>query len=434
MHKIMLIIVREYLTRVRKKSFIIMTILGPLLFAAFLVVPIWLATIEGNDKVIEILDESGLFEGKFDEANNIKFEYINSSLNEAKERLPSNEKYGLLHIPASAIEDPSSITFFLEGNPSFDIVNTLETTIRNEIEDRKLSESGIDKRTLEGIKTNVDINTINLSEAGEKASSSGVSSAVGYVGALLVYFFVFLYGAQIMRGVLEEKTSKIAEVIISSVKPFQLMMGKIIGIAAVGLTQFLLWVMLTFAISAVVSSAFQLDRFSDAQLAQTASQMPESDMSQAQEINQIFTALEAIDLVTIILCFIFYFLGGYLLYGAMFAAVGSAVDSDADTQQFMFPLSMPLIFSIMVLYVVIKDPGGNFAFWMSMIPFTSPVVMMMRVPFGVPLWELLLSMTLLVIGFLFATWMAGRIYRIGILLHGTKVSYKVLAKWLFMKG
>lgn len=433
MRKILLIVRREYLTRIRKKSFIIMTILGPLLFAAFLIVPIWLATLEGNEKVIEILDESGVFEGKFVEVENIKFEYINSTLAEAKNKVPQNEKYGLLYIPASALEDPSKITFFSEGNPSFDIVTTLERTVKHEIEAIKLDRSGIDKSMLEEIKTHVDISTINLSETGEKASSSGVSSVVGYAGALLIYFFVFLYGAQIMRGVLEEKTSKIVEVIISSVKPFQLMMGKIIGIAAVGLTQFLLWVMLTFGISMVVGSLFEVDRFSNEQLAQTTAEMPTAELSKANEINQIFTAIEALDMAKLILCFVFYFLGGYLLYGALFAAVGSAVDSDSDTQQFMFPLSMPLVFSIMVLYVVIKDPGGSFAFWMSMIPFTSPVVMMMRIPFGVPFWQLLLSMSFLIIGFLFATWIAGRIYRIGILIHGTKINYKVLGKWLFMK-
>lgn len=273
-----------------------------------------------------------------------------------------------------------------------------------------------------------------MSETGEKASSSGVSSAVGYFASILIYFFVFLYGAQIMRGVLEEKTSRIVEVIISSVKPFQLMTGKIIGIAAVGLTQFLLWVILTIGISSAAGSMFQVDRFSNSQIESTTDGMEEKDVNQAQQINDIFSALEAIDITKLVLCFIFYFLGGYLLYGGLFAAVGSAVDSDADTQQFMFPISLPLIASIVMLSAIIKDPGGSLAFWMSMIPFSSPVVMMMRIPFGVPLWEILLSMAFLVAGFIFTTWIAGRIYRIGILMHGTKVNYRVLAKWLFMKG
>ena len=434
MNKILLIIKREYLTRVRKKSFIVMTILGPLFFAAIMIIPIWLATQEGDEKNIEVLDESGLFEEAFAESNNINYEYINSSLEEAKTKVPGQQHNGLLYIPSDALENPGAITFFSEGNPSMDIVISLEKTLKTEIEAIKLTRSGIDKATLETIDTPVRINTINLSESGEKASSSGISSAVGYFASILIYFFVFLYGAQIMRGVLEEKTSRIVEVIISSVKPFQLMMGKIIGIAAVGLTQFLLWVILTIGISSFAGSMFQMDRFSDPEIEATTNGMDEKDANKAAEINEIFAALEAIDITKLVLCFVFYFLGGYLLYGGLFAAVGSAVDSDADTQQFMFPISLPLIASIIMLSAIMKDPGGSLAFWLSMIPLSSPVIMMMRIPFGVPLWEIFLSMGFLVIGFIFTTWVAGRIYRIGILMHGTKVNYKVLAKWLFMKG
>lgn len=434
MHKILLIIKREYLTRVRKKSFIIMTILGPLIFASFMIIPIWLATMEGDEKTIEILDETGLFEGKFDEGGSIKYEYINASIDAAKSGMATNDKYGLLHIPPNALENPSSITFFSQGNPSYEVVLSLERAIRHEIEDIKLAETGINKDVLESTKTNVSISTINLSSEGEKASSFGVSSAIGYFASLLIYFFVFLYGAQIMRGVLEEKTSRIVEVIISSVKPFQLMTGKIIGIGAVGLTQFLLWVVLTFVVASSIGAAFQIDRFGGDQFEQTMAELPQEEASKAKEINEIFMALEAVDIFSVVMCFVCYFLGGYLLYGALFAAVGSAVDSDADSQQFMFPISMPLIASIVVLSAVIKDPSGNLAFWMSMIPFTSPVVMMMRIPFGVPLWEILLSLGFLALGFIFTTWMAGRIYRIGILMHGTKINYRILAKWLFMKG
>src|SRR5690606_11029212 len=428
------IVKREYLTRVRKKSFIIMTILGPLIFASFMIIPVWLAMMEGDEKTIEILDETGHFEGKFEEGGSMKYEYINASIDAAKSDMATNDKYGLLHIPPNALENPSSITFFSQGNPSYEVVLALERAIKHEIEDIKLSETGINKELLESIKTNVSISTINLSSEGEKASSFGVSSAIGYLASLLIYFFVFLYGAQIMRGVLEEKTSRIVEVIISSVKPFQLMMGKIIGIAAVGLTQFLLWVLLTIGISSFAGSMFQMDRFSDPQIESTTEGMDENDVNKAEQMNEIFTALGAIDITKLVLCFIFYFLCGYLLYEGLFAAVGSAVDSDADTQQFMFPISLPLIASIVMLSAIIKDPGGSLAFWLSMIPFSSPVVMMMRIPFGVPLWEILLSMAFLVAGFIFTTWIAGRIYRIGILMHGTKVNYKVLAKWLFMKG
>lgn len=411
-----------------------MTILGPLIFASFMIIPVWLATMEGDEKTIEILDETGQFEGKFDEGGSMQYKYVNASIDDAKSNSATSDRYGLLYIPQNALQNPSSITFFSQGNPSYEVVLSLERAIKHEIEDIKLTETGINKEVLESIKTNVSISTINLSSEGEKASSFGVSSAIGYLSSLLIYFFVFLYGAQIMRGVLEEKTSRIVEVIISSVKPFQLMTGKIIGIGAVGLTQFLLWVLLTFVVSSTIGAAFQIDRFTGAQFEQTMAEMPEGEQSMAKEINEIFVALEAVDIVSVIICFVCYFLGGYLLYGALFAAVGSAVDSDADSQQFMFPISMPLIASIVVLSAVIKDPSGSLAFWMSMIPFTSPVVMMMRIPFGVPTWEILLSLSLLVLGFVFTSWMAGRIYRIGILMHGTKINYRVLAKWLFMKS
>jgi ABC-2 type transport system permease protein len=309
-------------------------------------------------------------------------------------------------------------------------VRSIEKTIKNEIEELKLVQSGIAKEQLESLKTKVDINTISLSISGEeKESSSGAASVAGYIGSFLIYIFIFLYGAQIMRGVIEEKTSRILEIIISSVKPFQLMIGKIIGVAAVGLTQFGLWIILSFTITTIVTSVFGIGGGG----AEAGAMMADNKEAMSQ-MDTIFSSVSALNFPLIIAVFLFYFLGGYLLYGALFAAVGSAVDSDADSQQFMFPITVPLIFSIAVLGAVLNDPNGSLAFWMSIIPFTSPIVMMMRVPFGVPEWQLALSMVLLIGGFIFTTWVAGRIYRIGILMHGTKVNYKTLAKWFVMKN
>lgn len=428
MHKIGLIISREYLTRVRKKSFIIMTIIGPLLFAALLIVPTWLASQDGEQRVIEVLDDSGNFEGKFQDTESLLFEYITGDLNEAKERVPNKYTFGLLYIPAIDIHDPTGISLYTLSNPSIVMVKTIERTIKGEIEEIRLAKSGIDKGTLASLKADITVDTISLSTTGEeKASSSGAASVAGYVGSFLIYFFIFYYGAQIMRGVIEEKTNRILEVIISSVRPMQLMLGKIIGVAAVGLTQFVLWVMLTFAISSLVASTFGIDASASPQMAQ-AQDVPMED------IDNIMASLTSLNFPLILGVFLFYFLGGYLMYGALFAAVGSAVDSDADSQQFMFPITIPLIFSIVVLGAVLKDPDGSLAFWMSMIPLTSPVVMMMRAPFGVPEWQLALSMLLLIGGFLFTSWVAGRIYRVGILMHGTKVNYKTLAKWFVLKN
>ncbi|CAN5447366.1 ABC transporter permease [soil metagenome] len=435
MNKILLIIQREYLTRVRKKSFIIMTILGPLLFAASFAAIIWLSIRDSDEKIIEVIDESGYFYNKFNSQGSLQYRYVNSDLNQAKENLPRSSSYGILYIPDIDISNPQGIVFFAEGNPSMDITNSIRRTLKNEIEDIKLTRSGIDRETLASLKTDVNISTINLSDQGEAESNAAIASVVGYVSSFLIYIFIFIYGTQIMRGVVEEKTNRIVEVIISSVKPFELMMGKIIGIALVGLTQFMLWILLTTVISGSIMALFHQDvRNNSTELVENVSEGTVDVQERADTMNRIIESICTINFPFVIACFIFFFIGGYFLYGALFAAVGSAVDSDADTQQFMFPIVIPLVFAIASLAVVLRDPEGNFAFWMSIIPFTSPVVMMMRVAFNVPAWQLLLSMALLVLGFLFTTWLAGRIYRIGILTHGTKINYKVLGKWLFTRN
>ncbi|MGB3586123.1 MAG: ABC transporter permease [Tunicatimonas sp.] len=433
MKKIGLIIKREYWTRVRKKSFIIMTILGPLLFAGIVVVPIWLASSESSDeKVIAVIDESGLLANSFqdDEDSNIRYEYINRSIDDAKANFSESNRYGLLYIPAIDINDPQGVTFFAESNPSLQLLNNIRGTLRQNIRDVKMERSNISRAMLDSLETQVSINTINLGQAGkEQQGNAEVASAVGYVGAFLIYIFIFLYGAQVMRGVIEEKSSRIVEVIISSVRPFQLMVGKVIGVASVGLTQFLLWVGLTLLIVNVAGSFFP-DLASQAATPPAMAQMPESN-PQLEAMQNISSAFDSVNIPLLISCFIFYFLGGYLMYGALFAAVGSAADSDTDTQQFMLPVSAPLIISIVTLAAILNEPNGTLAFWMSMIPFTSPVVMMMRIPFGLPTWQLILSMVLLVGGFIFTTWIAAKIYRIGILTYGTKVNYKTIGKWLF---
>jgi ABC-2 type transport system permease protein len=436
MNKILLIIKREYLTRVRKKSFIVMSILGPLLFGLIMIVPIWLATVDGDEKIVEVIDESGLFEGKFLQIGSVKFEYSTSDLEAAKKSIPEGKKYGLLFIPEISIDQPYGITFFSQASPSVSVISSMERTIKTELENMKLERSGISPEVLSGLKSKVSIQTINMTNAGEKTGSSEMASVVGYVGAFLIYFFIFFFGSLIMRGVMEEKTNRIVEVIVSSVKPFQLMLGKIIGTAGVGLTQLGIWIVLTFGIYASVMAIFKVDQFQAAagnpMMAQQMKMSP-VEMQQAQDISSAFEAFHSLDFGLIVVSFIFFFLGGYLLYGALFAAVGSVVENDTDIQQFMLPITIPLIVSIVCLAAVITDPHGNLAFWMSMIPFTSPVVMMMRVPFNVPLWQLILSMSLVVLGFIFTTWLAGRIYRVGILMHGAKVNYKTVAKW-FMQS
>jgi ABC-2 type transport system permease protein len=432
MHKIWLIFQREYLVRVRKKSFIVMTLLAPLLLAALMVIPIYLATISDESDTILVLDESGLFAGKLRNQDNRTFVPVAGSLEAAKLAFLQSDHTGLLHIPELNLDKPAGIRLYSKSNASITHKIAIEASLRREIEALKLQRSGVSQQMLDDLKAEVSVATTNLSPEGEKDSNALVTTGAAYAAAFLIYLFIFIYGVQIMRGVIEEKTNRIVEVIISSVRPFQLMMGKILGIAAVGLTQFLLWLILSGLATAAVTASFQ-DELRAQQQAATMGQ-PNPAATQGAEVAQALQAFDNLNMALILGCFVFYFLGGYLLYGALFGAVGAAVDNETDTQQFMLPITIPLILAFVVAQtVIIRNPDGPVAFWMSMIPFTSPIAMMLRVPFGVPVWELLLSMALLVGGFVFTTWIAARIYRVGILMYGKKVNYRELSKWLFYK-
>ncbi len=433
MHNIFLIIQREYITRVRKKSFLIMSIVGPLLIASLWIVPIWLSTRDTDQKTIEILDDSGYFNEKLTETSSLKFEYIQTDLVAAKTEILSGENYGLLYIPRINLDDPEGITFFSGKNPSIEVIQDLEWAMKSVVEDIKLERSSIDQATLDSLRADIDIDMINMTESGEKAGSAGVATIIGYMSALMIYFFIFVYGIQILRGVIEEKSSRIVEVIVSSVKPFHLMMGKILGVGAVGLTQYVIWLVLSIMITTGISSYFNIDR-KDSLPAQTEQAEVIQEDQGNEFVAEMFNSLESIDFGLLAFAFFVYFIGAYLLYGSLFAAIGSAVDNDADAQQFQLPVTIPLIFSLIVLTAILREPDGNLAFWLSMIPLFSPVIMMMRIPFGVPYWEIALSLTFLIAGFIFTTWLASRIYRIGILMHGSKVNYRILGKWLFMKN
>jgi len=433
MHNIFLIIQREYITRVRKKSFLIMSIVGPLLIASLWIVPIWLSTRQTEQKTIEILDDSGYFMERFSETSSLKFKYIDADLLNAKNEVMDGDSYGLLYIPNINLHNPEGITFFSGKNPSIEVIQDLEWAMRSVVEEIKLEMSSINQATLDSLKTDIDIDMINMTESGEKAGSAGIATIIGYISALMIYFFIFVYGIQILRGVIEEKSSRIVEVIVSSVKPFHLMMGKILGVGAVGLTQYLIWLVLSVLITTGISSYFNISRTDGLQV--PAGQEEVIQDSQGNEfVTDMLNSLESIDFTLLALAFLVYFIGAYLLYGSLFAAIGSAVDNDSDAQQFQLPVTIPLIFSLIVLTAILREPDGDLAFWLSMIPLFSPVIMMMRIPFGVPYWEIALSLSLLIMGFIFTTWLASRIYRIGILMHGAKVNYRILGKWLFMKN
>jgi ABC-2 type transport system permease protein len=314
----------------------------------------------------------------------------------------------------------------------------IESQMENILQNRRLLAAGIDTAVLNQTKLSVTIGAKQISDEGEKDTSIGATALIGFITSFLIYMALFIYGAQVMRGVIEEKTNRIVEVIVSSVKPFQLMLGKILGIGAVGLTQFLLWIVLSTSLMSVASYVLVSDggniKDKISQNTQINNGVIQNETNQNDAVTDVMKAVNTIDFGYIVSCFLFYFIGGYLIYSALFAAVGSAVDNETETQQFMLPITLPLIFTFIIgMNLIVNNPNSPLAFWLSIIPFTSPIAMMIRIPFGVPAWQLALSITLLIGGFIFTTWVASRIYRVGILMYGKKTSYKELAKWFFYK-
>ena len=433
MDKILLIISREYLSRVKKKSFLIMSLLGPLIMVGFMFFVKWSATSSIETKTIYVVDETERFAPLFENSEEAVF-IFQSGLAESKQDVNDGKSDGVLYIPALALEQPTEITFFSQNNPSFKIINTLRWRINTQIESIKLQASGLDQTFIDNLKSDVEIKTVSLSGGNnEKSSNSMVSVTIGYMCSFTIYMFIFIYGSMCMKGVLEEKTSRVIEILITTVSPFKIMMGKVIGIASVGLTQFSLWIVIAMTILFAAGVIVDTPTFqSNTEVAENIHALSSANESGA--FAEISTAMSAVNIPLVVVSFLFFFLSGYLLYGALFAAIGAAVDSETEMQQFMLPITIPLLVSIISLTAIIQDPHGSFAFWMSIIPFTAPVSMMMRVPFGVDTWELVLSMALMIAGFLFTIWIGSRVYRVGILMYGTKVNYRVLMKWFAMKN
>ena len=463
MNKTLLIIKREYLTRVKKKSFIIMSIIGPVLMAAIMILPTWLSKLDSDIMYnIAVVDQTNVFSKYKVNASYIKDAKLNNekldSTRAVVRRLADNKNntfffvdslsrdqiikqfeslnYDILLFIPKNLAESKAIEIFSEKDITLATKLYITQSIEGELEAQNLKAYNIDKPI------NVDISVLSnlIGENGElNQSNTELTMVLGIMGGVMIYMFIFMYGAQVMRGVIEEKTSRIIEVMISSVKPFQLMMGKVIGIALVGLTQFLLWIVLTFVIVTAVQVAL-VPSASDIVSQQVSSQSimgddiaPTDNISQEkidEQVSKAFNIMGNINWIAMLGSFLFYFLGGYLLYASLFAAIGAAVDSEADTQQFMLPVTVPLILSFVMMQSIIQQPDGNLAFWFSIIPFTSPIVMMVRIPFGVPMWELLLSGSLLVLTFILTTKFAAKIYRVGILMYGKKASYKELWKWL----
>ncbi len=432
MGKVWLVIQREYLSRVQKKSFLLATLLTPLIFPAIMGIFLWISMGDSSGsalRIIEVVDENNLF--FIESSEQYAFSFSNLNLDEAKQMVQDGERFGFLYIPKIDLTKPSGIVYYAEKNPSMNLILFLESNLKRRIEEQRLFESGIDPEVINAYRTKVSIQSITLDISGEeKISDATVNYAIGFLAGILIYIFIFVYGNQIMQGVIEEKSSRIIEILISSIKPFQLMLGKIIGIGAVGLTQFLIWVILIGGVSSIVMGYFGM-QMPQQQIMDLANPEMGQKMNGKEEVSHIIQTIQGINFIQLTLTFIFYFLGGYMLYGAFFAAVGAAIDAPSEAQQFMLPITIPLLIGYLGLFVfVLNDPNSNVSYWLSIIPLTSPIAMMGRVSFGVPFFDLLLSMSLLIVGFFFSTWVAGKIYRIGILIHGTKVNYKTIWRWI----
>jgi ABC-2 type transport system permease protein len=477
MNKIWIIIKREYLIRVRKRSFIILTLLGPILLAAIIIAPVYFTSLQEHKvRTIAVIDQTGIYDDtlinttlltnlrlknkkadikqalyrRLPDTKYIKFEFLpsNISIDTIQKNFHNTDFYAVLFIPKNLVAS-NRIQLYSDKDVALNIKMYLSNFFEKELENQKLKAKNIDPDILKSVNTKIHIDTIKWTKEGEvKSFASGIAMFLGFIASFFIYFLIFMFSSQVIRGVIEEKTNRIIEIIVSSVKPFHLMTGKIIGVALVGLTQFLLWIILTFAITSMVGSSSlftknitQKNKAITTLLNDTTKEdnievlqpvaEEENDLSEfGQEMS---IALGTIDWTVVILSFLIFFLGGYFLYSSLFAAIGSVVDNETDTQQFVLPVTVPMLIAIVMLQSFISYPDSQVTFWFSMFPFTSPIAMMARIPFGVPIWQILLSIAILIVTIYFTILFSAKIYRIGIFMYGKKPSYKDLMKWMKYK-
>ena len=437
MNKIGLIIKREYLTRVRKRSFLILTFLGPILMAAIYIIPIMLALNSSTDHLrVAVVDESRWFESSL--TNNDDHTFVpmhGQSIDSVKEMVKNGVFDMALYVPSTQLNIPSNAVVYSIRQVPMEVETYISSVMKKEIEDQKLMAKGVDPEIVSAVKTDVNLSIMRMDEKGnEKETFTEVQLALGIILAVLVYMFIIIFGGQVMQGVSEEKTNRIIEVIVSSVKPFQLMMGKIIGVSLVALTQFVLWIVLTLVLYLGFSAYLGL---SNPEMLSSgtvmAQEITSNDILSNESVQNILQIVDSIDFGTIIISFLIFFILGYLLYATLFAAIGSLVDNNTDAQQFTLPVTVPLIIAFISLSYIVNNPDSSLSVWLSMIPFTSPISMMVRIPFGVPIWQIVVSVVILAGTFVAMTWFAAKIYRTGILMYGKKLSYKEIFKWLKYK-
>ena len=428
MRNLKLIINREYLARIKNKTFIIMTFLSPLIFVGMILLIAYLSMLNSTDqKIIGIHDESGMFSTEFKDGENVQYlDYSDKSLEAARSEVLKNEYFGLIHISNVAPGEEAKIEFFGKDTPGFGTIENIEKTISDKLTREQLLAKGIDVSEIDKARAEVNVEIQNF--AGERSSkmSNYIKMFFGGAAGYLLMMFIIIYGNMVMRSVIEEKTNRIIEIIVSSVKPFQLLLGKVVGTSLAGITQFSVWVILGAALLLGISSFLGIDPM--------AAPTPASDVVNevAQpEINQLVIDILNLPYASLIGFFIIYFISGYFLYSAIYAAIGAAVDSETDTQQFMFPIILPLILGIYVgFFSVVENPHGTVSTIFSIVPLTSPIVMLMRIPFGVPWWEIVISIVVLIATNFAVLWLSAKIYRVGILMYGKKPTYKEIYKWL----
>ena len=435
MNTVGLVIQREYITRVRKKSFIILTLLMPLLMVALSVIPFWLSTLnEGGVKQIAVIDNTGVYAPLLQSTENYEFQIIGFSEKQDQESRLGKDLFGILQITGDLNKNPQAVSLTSEKQAPQDLQSLIKRTLNEKVTQQKLDElsaSGdVDAEAISRVRSIVEdgsaisLKTLRLSEDGSVSeSSTELATIIGMIFTILIYMFILLYGNMVMQAVLEEKKSRIVEVMVSSVKPVNLLIGKVVGIGLVGITQLLIWGILL----GVLSTGLSFFISSPEQAAAMSTDMGDFNME------ELVNAIMGVNWFEIALYFLIFFVGGYVLYASIFAMFASAVDSEEDTSQFMTPVTLLIMFAFFAGFYSVSNPDGPLAFWTSLIPFTSPSVMMVRIPFGIPLWEKMLSVVLLYGTFILISVFAAKIYRVGILMYGKKPTFKEMMKWVKYK-
>ncbi|HHT61262.1 MAG TPA: ABC transporter permease [Bacteroidales bacterium] len=418
MGKIGLIIRQEYKNRVAKKSFLLLTFLMPLLFVLLLLVPMWLSLIESGKKYnVAVVDWSGCYSAVFLDTEKYLFDEATAPLDSFRTNSESSGYDAIVVISGDLRNADASVTIYSEQQVDLELKQYIQKALEKQVREDKLASFNIPdiESVMSILNTEVSVETVKWnSDGSETLSSSEIALVVGMLATMLIYMFIFVYGAQVMNSVVQEKVNRIVEVMVCSVKPFELMMGKIISIALVGLTQFAIWIVLTLVFFLIFGQPLSF----------------QAEVTSTSDFSAVYSMLMSINWIEMLVCFVAYFIGGYLLYASIFAAIGSAVDNETDTQQFMLPITIPILFAMYAAIYSAQNPDGPLAFWCSMIPFTSPIVMMVRLPFGVLLWEKIVSLVILFASFVATTWLSAKIYRTGILMYGKKISWRELWKWL----